>query len=140
MPILKDTDLVQAANIFNVYGSLDKEIVRQGGTIVLVTASSEGKGFHCLHGKGMRLHIPVEENIIYSKIIRSRNMIIFSPNINLFDVQELYPENTLLMKKWTEVIQNLAKDYPDRPRVAIFPCASIQFPRDDLIFESLEGR
>ncbi len=124
----KDTEFVQAPNAFSVYGSLEREIVREGGTIVLVTASTEGKGFHSLNSKGMKLHVPLKEDIAFRKIIKNRKIIVFSPNINLFDVQELYPENTLLMRKWTEVIQELIKHYPNKPSVALFPCASIQFP------------
>ena len=125
----KDTDFVQAPNVFDVYGSLEREIVREGGVIVLITASTEGKGFHYLNSKGMRLYVPLEEDIVFRRIIKNRKMIVFSPNINLFDVQELYPKNTLLMRKWTEVLQELIKHYPGKPRVALFPCASIQLPK-----------
>ncbi len=127
----KDTDLVQAPNIFSVYGSLKKEVVREGGTIVVITASTEGKGFHSLHSKGMRLYVPLEENVTYKEIIKNRRIVIFSPNISSFDIQEIYPQDTLLMKNWTEVIRKLKRDYPDRPRVAVFPCASIQLPKTE---------
>lgn len=127
----KDTDLIQAPNAFNIHGSSTRDIVREGGTLVVVTASTEGKGYHSLQSRGMRLHMSLEENAIYRRIIKNKRIIIFSPNINLFDIEEYWPKGTLLIRKWTDVIEELRREHRDRARVAVFPCASIQLPKID---------
>jgi len=127
----KDTDLVQAPNAFNVHGNSTIDIVREGGTLVVVTASTEGKGYHSLQDRGMRLYVPLGENSLYRRIIKNKRIIIFSPNINLFDIEEYWPKGTLLIRKWTDVIEELRREHRDRARVVVFPCASIQLPKID---------
>jgi len=122
----KDTELVQAANALNVYGRPDKGVVREGGTIVIITACSEGVGFHSLHGPGMRIYVNLAEHATYGKILRDRRVIIYSPNLSLADVRQYYPADTRLARSWPEVMELLTAWHGDTARTVVFPCASMQ--------------
>ena len=54
----KDTEYSQIATCFAVLGHFKERCVRKDGTIVAMTASSEGPGFHALFGPGMSLFSP----------------------------------------------------------------------------------
>lgn len=53
----KDTEYSQIATCFNVLGSYAKECVKNEGTIIAMTASSDGAGYHAIFGPGMSLFV-----------------------------------------------------------------------------------
>lgn len=122
----KDTELIQAINIFDLYASSPKDIVRKNGVIVLITAASEGRGFHSLCDQGMRIQVPLQEHPLYGQIIKDKKLIIFSPNISYVDIRGLYPDTTIVLNKWHEVLEELKTYLRTDPSVAVFPCASSQ--------------
>jgi nickel-dependent lactate racemase len=61
----EDTELVQAQKALNVWtGNMSRRIVREGGAVVIATASSDGLGFHSLVDVGMRLYRRVDQKFL----------------------------------------------------------------------------
>ena len=123
----KDTEFVQAVNAVNVWSNRDEALVKEGGTIVVTIAGSEGKGFHALIGSGMRLHWRIETRTGFKEILQNRKLIFFCPKINYADLYEHYSEDTLLFRKWEDVLEELSKHYGVGSKVAVFPCSTLQF-------------
>jgi nickel-dependent lactate racemase len=119
----KDTDLIQATMAINVAYLYNPQIVRPGGSVVVTCACPEGAGIHFLDGYGMRRGARYEQGIF-----GDRQLIIFSPNLSDYDVQRLFPPDTLLCRDWSQVIGALSVRHPGQPRVSIFPWASQQLP------------
>jgi nickel-dependent lactate racemase len=123
----EDTELVQAQKALNVWtGNLGRRLVREGGKVVIVTASSQGLGFHSLADRGMRLYWKVDERKAAAEIFRGRKVIVFSPNCSRADLLERYPESTVLCNTWEAVREEL-KDGGSGQSVTIFPNGSLQF-------------
>jgi nickel-dependent lactate racemase len=118
----KDNEFVQAGMAFNIWGSAKAPIVREGGTVVLCTACSEGFGFHSLHGPGMRL--PNTGNM--AARFAPRDLVIFSPGINRRDLNPATREAVTLCRTWEETIGVLRDKHGPGTRAAVFPCGAIQ--------------
>lgn len=118
----KDIDLIQSENAFNVLRSTAQPFVRDGGKIVLVTASSDGRGVHGLFQPGGRLY----RKPIRKRWLGNRDLIVFSPGISKDEFQSLFWEGYSFGRTWNEVLRILGDDQPNYPKVAVFPCASVQ--------------
>jgi len=124
----KDTELTQSIHALNVFGRFGRaKFLKEGGTFVIVAACSEGRGFHLLADRGMRLYMPFHKSPGYKNLLERYNAIIFSANINIHDICELYPEKTFLARTWPEVVARLQSVH-NNPSVAVFPCSAIQLP------------
>lgn len=124
----KDTEFLQSVNALNICVASRREIVREGGVLVLVTASIEGRGVHFLHDKGMRLFVPPKENKVYQKILNKVKFFILSPNVSYNDVVDIYSQRARLFRNWDELLSELNEMFPDGARVGLFKCAAIQYP------------
>jgi len=123
----EDTELVQARKALNVWtGNMNRRIVREGGKVVIATASSDGLGFHSLVDVGMRLHQQVDQVKEAADIFRSRKVIVFSPNCSPSDLYTRYPKNVMIRNRWEEILEEL-KEGGLGQTVAIFPNGSLQF-------------
>ena len=123
----EDTELVQAQKALNVWtGNMGRRLVREGGKVVIATASSDGLGFHSLADRGMRLYNRVDRRKAIAEIFRGRKIIVFSPNCSRADLLERYPESVMIRNTWEEVMAEL-KDRSASQSVAIFPNGSLQF-------------
>lgn len=118
----KDNEFVQAGMAFNIWSSAKQPIVHERGTVVLCTASSEGFGFHALHGPGMRL--PNTGNM--AARFAPREMLLFAPGINRRDLSPATREAVTLCRRWEEVTATLARRHGPGTRAAVFPCGAIQ--------------
>jgi nickel-dependent lactate racemase len=108
----KDTEWYQCGNALNVIRSCEREVLRRDGTTVIITASPEGRGNHGLYGLDMPYYNPRpsgEANVI------------FSPNLTRLDTRNDYTLNTT-----EQLVAHLEKRHGPSPRVAVFPCGSIQ--------------
>lgn len=121
----KDTELLQATNALNVL--VEREILKPGGTIVLVAACSEGRGYHALYDFGMRLYSPVHKLPKYKKLFRVYNFVIFSNGVRRPDLRGLFPNEIVLTSSWQEVLGKI-RFKKVSTSVLVFPCASIQLP------------
>jgi nickel-dependent lactate racemase len=123
----EDTELVQAQKALNVWtGNQTRRLVREGGKVVIATASSDGLGFHSLADRGMRLYAPVGLRKAVTDIFGGRKVIVFSPNCSRADLLERYPEQIIIRNTWKDVLEEL-KDGSAGQSVSIFPNGSLQY-------------
>jgi nickel-dependent lactate racemase len=123
----EDTELVQAQKALNVWtGNVGRPLVREGGKVVIATASSDGLGFHSLVDRGMRLYRKVDQRQAMAEIFRGRKVIVFSPNCSRADLLERYPASVIIRNTWEDVREEL-KDGSSSQRVTIFPNGSLQY-------------
>ncbi len=123
----EDTELIQAQKALNVWtGNMRRRLVREGGKVVISTASSDGLGFHSLADPGMRMHWQVEKRKAVTEIFRSRKVIVFSPNCSPSDLYTRYPRTVIIRNKWQHVLEELLEDKSPQ-WVCIFPNGSLQF-------------
>jgi lactate racemase len=123
----EDTELVQAQKAMNVWtGNETRRLVREGGKVVIATASSDGLGFHSLADRGMRLYNRVGRRKAVGDILRGRKVIVFSPNCSRADLLERYPEEVIIRNTWKDVLEEL-KNGSAGQSVSIFPNGSLQY-------------
>ncbi|MHA1129236.1 MAG: lactate racemase domain-containing protein [Candidatus Helarchaeota archaeon] len=124
----EDSELNQALKGFN-FILTSKKFLKREATIVFTSACTEGRGYHSLLAeRGARLFTNWGNHIIFKAVIgRKRHFAFFSPNLNKFDIELLYPETTIFSNTWENMVKHLRELHGDEPRVAIFPC-SIQVP------------
>ena len=123
----EDTELVQAQKALNVWtGNLNRRIVREGGKVVIATASSDGLGFHSLLDVGMRLHRKVDDRKNMAEIFQNRKILVLSPNCSPTDLHTRYPQHVLIRNHWEGILEEL-KDGKSSQTVAVFPNGSLQF-------------
>jgi len=123
----EDTELVQAQKALNVWtGNLKRCIVREGGKVVIATASSDGLGFHSLLDVGSRLHRKVDQRKVMAEIFQNRKILVLSPNCSPSDLYTRYPKHVLIRNHWKDILEDL-KDGSSSRTVAIFPNGSLQF-------------
>ena len=123
----KDTEFFQVGTATAALGQYKKDCVKPEGSLVMMTASSEGAGFHYLFGPGMDLYTPQDNNVPPAEIAGVDTMI-YSDGITKVDVRELFdgdiPE---IYSDWNDIIHRLMKKYEGKkPVVAIYPMAAIQ--------------
>jgi nickel-dependent lactate racemase len=118
----KDTDLIQSENAFNVLRSTPYNFVNERGKIVLVTASSHGRGVHGIFAPGGRLY----RKPIRKRWLGNKDLIIYSPAINEDGCRSIFWEGYRFCTTWNEVLEEVGAAFPGHCKVAVFPCASLQ--------------
>ncbi|HTX54929.1 MAG TPA: lactate racemase domain-containing protein [Candidatus Baltobacteraceae bacterium] len=117
----KDTEFMHLGHGLHVLNSAPRPLVRPGGTLVILSASSDGFGFHTLEAPGMR-HGPTGPAPVFAPY----RVIVMCPTINRAQLPPSLPAETCLVSDWTGVLAALAADHPQGGRVAVFPCGAIQ--------------
>ena len=137
----RDTWFLLSLNALNVWASRDpdKEIVKRGGSIVIINACPEGLGDHGLVGKGMRQHVRRDKHGTFKGPLEGRKLLFFSPNVNPSCVRDHYPEDVILFNKWEDVIAELKGRHGSGTKVVIFPCASLQMDVNAIVNNNLMG-
>lgn len=123
----KDTDFLQAGLALNVLKSADlagQPALKPDSTVVIVTASPEGRGYHMVYGPGMIYHHANEGWRDHPPAYNGQPLIHFSPNLTPQDAR-----NPLAFRQWEDVMQCLSERY-DNPSVAVFPCGALQLARE----------
>lgn len=123
----KDTEYQQIGTCFAVLGHHKEAAVREDGTIVAMTAASEGAGFHALFGPGMSLFSPHDDNVPPFEL-KGRETLIFSDGVQRVDIMQYYREEAPeICGTWEEILTRLEEKYKGRkPLVAIYPMAAVQ--------------
>ena len=125
----EDLELAQALKGLNFLLKSNTIIKREGAAIIL-TAASEGRGFHSLLGEtGGKLYKNWGESIIFKGILKKKKFGIFSQNISKMDVFHYYPKNTIFNTSFHELVKELENIYGNTPKVGIFP-SSNQLPKE----------
>jgi len=123
----EDTELCQARKALNVWtGNMKRRLVREGGKVVIASATSDGLGFHSLTDPGMRMFQMVDEGKSFAEIFRGRKVIVFSPNCSPADLYTRYPRSTMIRNRWEDVLEEL-KEGNTVQSVAVFPNGSLQY-------------
>jgi lactate racemase len=122
----KDTDLIQSENAFNVLRSTPRSFVKDGGKIVLMTASSHGRGVHGIFAPGGRLY----RKPIRKRWLGNKDLIIYSPALSNEGCRSIFWEGYRFCPTWEEVLRELEAAFPDHCKVAVLPCASLQLGVD----------
>ena len=121
----KDTELLQAGNVFNCYRMGSSPLVKENGTVLILTCCSTGRGYHSLHGKDMQLYRTPGEK----KYLNGRELLVFSPNINQMDFQVSFWDRYSFCTTWTEVLEHLDRKHNHSKLVGVFPVAPLQMPQ-----------
>jgi hypothetical protein len=125
----EDTELSQALKGLNFFLK-SKSFIKREGAIVLLTAASEGRGFHSLLGEtGGKLYKNWGDTVIFKGILKKKKFCIFSQNINRRDVLHYYPDTTIFHTNFQELVKDLEKMYGNTPKIGIFP-SSNQLPKE----------
>jgi hypothetical protein len=122
----KDTDLIQSENAFNVLRYTNQPFVKDHGKIVLVTASSHGRGIHGLFQPGGRLY----RKPMRKRWLGDKDLIVYSPAVTRDEFQSVFWEGYSFCRTWENVLSALGDDHADHRKVAVFPCASLQLGVD----------
>jgi len=123
----EDTELIQARKALNVWtGNLKRCLVREGGKVVISSATSDGLGFHSLSDPGMRMYQKVDEGKSFAEIFNKRKVVVFSPNCSPADLYTRFPKQVIIRNKWNEVLEEL-RDGIKSQSVVIYPNGSLQY-------------
>jgi hypothetical protein len=122
----KDTEFLQVANVFNVWTDRSSPLVAPGGTVVVLTASSEGLGTHGLLGPGGRLYRPLAERAGFSQLFQEREVAVVCPTITRRELEMVFPASSVLFDEWAPCRAYLEQRHPGAARVAVFAAAAQQ--------------
>ena len=124
----KDTELLQALNSLTPWNpeAGRRDVVRDGGTIVIITAASEGHGWLGLNNPGAPLHRRRDRHPIYRQMLANRALYFLSPNLSQADLLDHYPPEVKVVSDWPALRQVLQERHGDSATVAFFPCVPLQ--------------
>jgi nickel-dependent lactate racemase len=122
----EDSELNQAVKCINFLMTAPNNILDRKGSVVLISSSYEGKGYHSLSGEtGAKLYSNYGDQVVWKAFIKKRTTFFYSPNISKADLNHYFPESVILIKDWNRLLEELEKMYGNSPKVAIVP-TSIQ--------------
>ena len=118
----KDSMYSQHGLAHNVLISSPKPLVKEGGVIVKIAASPEGRGRHGLFGPGMRLDrgaLPGPRRSLHGE----REILFLSPHLSVHDT-----DGTPTYRHWEEIVAHIESGSARGQALtaAVFPCAPIQ--------------
>jgi nickel-dependent lactate racemase len=121
----KDTDFMQSGLSLNILSTARlaedfHPVIKENGTIVIVTASPEGRGHHVLYSPGMVYGRRGGDWRMEGPAYQGRPIAYFSPHITPQDARNLDT-----FRAWEKVIAYLEERH-DNPSVAVFPCGALQ--------------
>jgi hypothetical protein len=131
----KDTEMLQALNAlapWNPVAGKGADVVRPGGTIVVITAASEGHGWLGLINPGAPLHQRRDQHPVYREMLASRALYFLSPNLGPADLLDHYPPEVKVVPDWPSLSAELQRRHPEPSTVAFFPSGPLQISQDDL--------
>ena len=118
----EDSELNQSIKAFNILMTASNRFLERKGTIVVMSSSYEGKGFHSLIAEtGAKLYNNFGNGILWKAFVKRRNVYFFSPNISKPDLYHFYPKSVQLFNEWNELINELSNMHGNTPKVAIIP-------------------
>ena len=133
-PCPEDVDIV-VSNAYPIENQATKGVwparvcLKKGGLAVIVTQTVEGQALHYLTGRfgtdyGGRLWNPTRAGVP-----RANRVLVCSEYLSRTDLDRFGPPGQVIgCASWADVLEHLEAEYPERARVAVFPCAAIQCP------------
>lgn len=120
----EDSELNQSIKGFNFLMNAPNNMLDRNGTIVLMSSSYEGRGYHSLIAEtGAKLYKNIGDGIVWKAFVKRRKVYFFSPNISEPELYHFYPKSVKLYLDWNNLIEDLIKVHGDAPKAAIFPCS-----------------
>ncbi|MHA1883887.1 MAG: lactate racemase domain-containing protein [Promethearchaeota archaeon] len=127
----EDSELEQAQyKSINFLFTAPSNLIDQKGAVVMMTSSYEGRGYHSLVSEtGSMLHHNLKDRKGYMSAMGEKKVYLFSPNVNEYDKNHLWPESVKLFNKWEDLILDLKTVFGDSLKAAIIP-SSIQLSEE----------
>jgi nickel-dependent lactate racemase len=118
----KDGELLQVGNAFNCYRTATRPLLKSNGTLLITACCQLGRGYHSLHGPGMRLHrAPASK-----PYLEGRDVVLFSPWLNERDFRVSFAPEYKLFTSWEQLRSYFDEKYRGRVSVGVFPTAPLQ--------------
>ncbi|MFX1532536.1 MAG: lactate racemase domain-containing protein [Promethearchaeota archaeon] len=122
----EDSELNQSGKGFNFISSGPNNMLNLSSSIVLMSSSYEGRGFHSLVGEtGSKLYSNFGDSDVWKVAMSKRAVFFFSPNISKPDLNHFFPKDVRLVKDWGNLINDLEQIHGKSPKAALVP-TSIQ--------------
>ncbi len=118
----KDTELLQAENALIPLKSKKEGLLKEGGTLILMSACSQGVGHHGLFGRGGKLYRKARP----LRLLKPYNVAFFVENVDEEEFSTVFNEDYFFTDQWKELLNHIAVYLPPSPRVAVFPYGSMQ--------------
>ncbi|MEE8209417.1 MAG: hypothetical protein V3R38_01560, partial [bacterium] len=100
--------------------------VADGGTLVVLTAASEGFGTHGLLGPGGRLYRPLAERAGFAGLFEGPAVAVVCPNVTRREREFVFPASTALFADWPECRAFLEDRHPASALVALYAASAMQ--------------
>ena len=123
----EDTEFLQCIKALNVWIDPDHDLVNKGGTIVVTTAASEGRGIHYLGDVGMRLFQKADRRPAVAKKLAGRQLAFFSPTVTSAEVTDRYTNGAAFFSEWEPLVQELSSRHGSDTHAVVFPYCSLQY-------------
>jgi nickel-dependent lactate racemase len=125
----KDTEGTQAGMGHVPLYSAPREVMAGVRTVVLSAACPEGLGFHSVMGPGTLFKERGRRSGTGGTDREAPKVrrVIFSPNLNKYDVAAQFGQDAIHCKTWDEVLAILTKEHGESAKVGVFPCGAIQY-------------
>ena len=127
----KDTEGTQAGMArVPLYGTRRK-VLKENGTLVISSASSEGLGYHSVMMPGTQFRTRGRSGVGgRERPVPQVRQVVFSPNLNKYDVRALFGEHVIFCKTWPEVLAVLKEAHGGSARACVLPCGAMQHGGD----------
>jgi nickel-dependent lactate racemase len=126
----EDTELLQSSKALNMFMQNSK-MVASRGAVVMLTASTEGRGFHSLEGQTGAAHYINYGDLPIWAFLEKRTPCLYSPNVTKADVYHFYPKSIIFEKNFKVLVEKLEKLIgKENPSAFIFP-TSIQLLKNE---------
>ena len=121
----EDSELNQSLKGFNIFYTAPDNILNKNSSVVLMSSSYEGRGYHSLIAEtGAKLFQRIKGGPGWKRLTRESKVYFFSPNISKSDLYHFFPESVNLFDNWNLLIEDLTKTYGNSPNAAVIPCSS----------------
>jgi nickel-dependent lactate racemase len=122
----EDSELNQAVKSINFLMTAPNNLMERKGSVVLMSSSYEGKGYHSLAAEtGAKLYRNYGDQVVWKAFIKKRTAFFYSPNISKADLNHFFPKSVRLINDWDQLLEELKQIHGDSPKVAVVP-TSIQ--------------
>jgi len=125
----KDTEFIQAMASLNVWadrGNPARDLVRPGGTIVVICAASEGLGTHELIECGRLQFRRRDRHGSFKHILGGRNLLFLAPGVSPVTVRQYYQPEARHFADWPSLRTALEELHPRGAHVTVFPSSALQ--------------
>ena len=121
----EDSELNQSLKGFNIFYTAPDNILDKNSSVVLMSSSYEGRGYHSLIAEtGAKLFKRIKGGPGWKRLTRESKVYFFSPNISESDLYHFFPDSVNLFDNWNLLIEDLTKVYGNSPNAAVIPCSS----------------